>query len=386
MRDERGLFRRAVLGKGAALGVLLAGCSGTEGPTETPSDTPTSTETSVGGGTETPDGTGTPTGETALERFAYPQGATRAGITAEQLLGTHESTVLDSGSVTVTVEGETRYANRTESFDQFGVFDADDVYRRDVGDQLAERVWSPADESVAYVRMDANNRRRFRIDDEVPVRRGVAQLDLFAVLLAGATWGEAVEVVETFEGESAVAYEAAGVADESRLLELLTGDAVTGLTGRVVVTEGGYVHEATYDLTVRRGEESVEQTATATVFSLGETDVSEPSWANTARREGTRFDADITPTEDFVRLKLVNGADLPAGTTGQVTAGQSQSGTAAFGERVTVGDTVYLGFNEAGRLFAEVNDQPLTDVELGSSASAVVELDRFVLYRGTVTT
>lgn len=379
--DERRLYRRALLAKGAALGVVLAGCSGTDSPTETPTDTPTPTPSGAGPGGGTPSETPT---DTALANFDYPEGATRGGIAAAQLAGTHETTVVGAGSATVAVEEETRYGDRTESFEQFGVFDADDVYRRDVGDQLAERVWSPADESVAYVRMDANNRRRYRIDDQVPERTGVARMDLFAALLAGGAWSEATEVVETFEGDAAVRYEATGVADEARLLELLSGDVVTGFEATVTVTARGHVHEATYDLAVRRGTETVERTATATVFSLGETDVSEPSWANTARREGVRFDATITPTEEFVRLKLVNGADLPPGTTVQVRA--RQSGSTTVGGTVSVGDTVFAGFDEAGRLLADVNDQPLASVNLGTSASVVVELDRFVLFRGDLRT
>ncbi|WP_276259348.1 DUF7537 family lipoprotein [Haloglomus litoreum] len=377
--DENPLSRRTLLASGAALGVFLAGCSGTSDeptPTTTPTPTP---DGGNGPGGGTPTGTPTPT-PAALESFDYPAGATRSGIDAARLLGTHEATVTDAGSVTVMVEEETTYENRTETLDRLDAFDSDSVYRRDVRDQVAERAWSPADESVTYVRMDVGDRRRYRIDDSGPGRSSIAGLEPFDALLAGAAWGEARAVVETLDGGTGVVYDATGVADEARLLELLSGQVVTDLTASVTVGAAGYVEEATYDLTVRRDGAVVARTATVTVTSLGETTVPEPSWANTARREGTRFDAGITSSEDFVRLELVNGADLPAQTTVLVTA--DRAGSAAVGETVTVGETVYAGFNEAGKLQVDVGSRPLTDVKLRGPVSVVVELGRFTLFRG----
>lgn len=380
--DERPLYRRALLAGGAALGVALAGCSGTsDGPTPTDTPTPTPDDDGNGPGGGTPTGTRTPT-PSPLETFDYPTGATRSGIDAERLLATHETTVTDAGSVTVMVESETTYENRTETLDRFGAFDTDAVYRRDVRDQIAERAWSPADESVTYVRMDAGDRRRYRIDDSGPERSSIAGLEPFDALLAGATWGEARAVVETLDGGTGVVYDATGVADEARLLELLSGAVVTDLAASVTVGAAGYVEEVTYELTVRRDGAVVARTAEATVMSIGGTTVPEPSWANTARREGTRFAVDIAPSEDFVRLELVNGVDLPSQTT--VTVNTDRSGSTAIGETVSVGDTVFVGFNEAGALRSDVNARPFTDVRFRGAASVLVELGRFTLFRGTV--
>lgn len=377
--DEKPLYRRTLLASGAALGVFLAGCSGTsDGPTPTDTATPTPDDRNGPDG-GTPTGTRTPT-PSALDTFDYPEGATRSGISAEQLLGTHEATVTDAGSVTVMVEAETTYENRTEPSDRLAAFDSGAVYQRDVRDQIAERAWSPADESVTYVRMDAGDRRRYRIDDSGPSRSGIAGLEPFDALLAGAAWGEARAVVETLDGGPGVVYDATGVADEARLLELLSGEQVTGFEASVTIAAAGYVETVTYELTVLSEGERVTRTAEAIATSLGETTVPEPSWANTARREGTRFEVGITPSEDFVRLELANGADIPGQTTVTVTA--DNAGSTTIGETISVGDTVYVGFNEAGKLQSAVNARPLTDVKLRGSTSVVVELGRFTLYRG----
>lgn len=382
--DERRLYRRALLAKGVGVGVLVAGCSGDgDAPSPTPTGTSDPDSTSVGGETETE--TSTSEGS-ALARFDYPEGTSQSGIEAGQLLATHGTTVRDAGSVTVITEGETRYENRTVSNDVFEAFDAGAVYRRDVGDQLATRSWSPADESVTYVRLDVGDRRRFRIDNRDLSRTPIAELKPLDALLAGAAWGEAREVVETVEGDAAVVYDATGVADEARLLELLSGDQVTGLEATVTVTETGYVEEVTYDLTVDRGDETVGRAATGTVLSVGETTVPEPSWANDAEREGVRFDADIRSTEEHVRLKMVNGETIPEQATVSVSpAADDRSGTAQFDQPLSVGDTLYAGFDEEGRLAADVNELPLTSTKLGERASVVVEVGRFPLFRGTVT-
>lgn len=383
--DERRLYRRALLANGVALGVILAGCSGdSDAPTPTPTGTPTPDSTSVGGETGTP--TPTPT-ESALARFDYPEGASRSGIEAEQLLSTHESTVRDAGSVTVIIEVVTRYENRTESRDVFETFDGDAVYRRDVGDQLATRSWSPPDESVTYVRLDVGDRRRFRIDDREPSRTAIAGLEPFDALIVGAAWGGAREVVETVEGGPGVVYDATGVADESRLLELRSGDRVTDLAATLTVTAAGYVEEATYDLTVRQGDETVGRTATATVLSVGDTTVPEPSWAFDVKREGVQFEADIRSTEEHVRMKMVNGETIPGQATVTVTTAQGdQSGTTELGRSLSAGDTLYAGFNGNGRLVADVNDLPITATKLGQRASVAIDLGRFPLFRGEVTT
>jgi hypothetical protein len=371
--DERlAVSRRALLAAGITATASLAGCSGNDSDptattteksgdsTDTPQDTPSPTDTPAPT-TEPPtttERTPTPSGP-SLSEFDYPDGASQSGIDAQALYGAHESTLTGAGSLTVE-------STRTTSFDDFqetlvatNEVSADGVRREvtDEEDNLTETLWSPASEQVAYVQMAAGFEKRYRIDNQAPNPGALAELRRFQVLLAGAEWSEATDVVETADGDYEAVYEATGVADEESLLRIFFGDTLTEFEATVSVTQSGYVGAITYDVTVQTSDRSRREDAAMTVGVVGDTTVDEPEWAETARENGARFDAAPTDDRTAIELEMVNGTDLPGDTRLSLSDGR-QRGETTLSDTLSEGGRLYLSLSEDGSLLVGTDGVP----------------------------
>lgn len=362
MTDDLLVSRRVLLAGGVAASAALAGCSsGTDGETspdagdnDSPNDTSADPQ-------ETPEDP-TPT----LQEFAYPAGASQAGIEAETLAETHRSTIVEGGSATVGNSTERTFSDFQSTTDATHRYTGDGTLRVTEQDGLTETAWSPAGEPVAYVQMDTDFEQRYRVDSEAMGPERLLLLRRFANLLEGMAWGEASGVVDLGEERYAARYESTGVAAESTLLQAVFGQAVSEAEASVAVTQEGTVGSLTYDVTVEREDGTVRQEATLTVAGVGETEVQEPDWAETARSDGVRFD--VQPTEDgrAVELAMTNGAEIAAGARLSFQT-QGQFGDTQLRESLSAGTELYVSFSQGGDML----------VGYGSVPEGATQLDGF---------
>lgn len=381
--------RRAVLAKGAAVSAILAGCSG-NGGSDTPTATGTATDTATDSPTATPSPTESPTATESptpepptVEDFPYPDGASQSGIAPGTLYTTHRSAITDAGSATVAVEQSRSSGEFSSSFTQTNAFSADGLSRTTERSEVTETLWTPSGESAAYVRMDTGFEQRYRIENSAPRPQELLRLQAVEFLLGGASWTAATEVVELGD-EFGVVYDAADVADEERLLRATrSGGTVTEFAASITVTEAGYVRELSYDITTERDGETTQQAATVTTGSLGATSVPEPSWAGTAREDGVRFEASTTDDNRLVALEMVNGVDVPAQTSANLSS-ENSFAFGSLGQSVSVGDTLYLGISGGGELLAGVNQRPDGGTDLGRFVFISLDFEAFTLFDGDI--
>jgi hypothetical protein len=372
MDEKPETSRRALLLSGVTVAASLAGCSGGGDATDTPepaatstgteTPTPTATETSTPTATETSTPTATPTPESpgpSLEEFDYPEGADRSGVDPAVLFRTHQSTLTDAGSVTLTGE----LSRRGEDFEETLGMErrigdgAVATTSEDRGDSLTESLWSPSGDSLAYVRLESGFDQRYRIDNQAPEPNRVAEFRRFQSLLRGAEWGEATEVVPAGEEQYAVTYEATGVADEERLLRYQFGDSVAEFEATIAVSQGGYIRELSYDVTTDTPRGPRQQTVTMTVGAVGETTVEEPDWADTAREEGIRFEASTAGDGTAIELEMVNGGQVPAEARVSLSDANGR-GTRQLSDPVTPGDSLSLSLSDNNELLVGTGGPP----------------------------
>lgn len=382
--------RRALLLSGVATAVSLAGCSGGDESTDTPEPTPTPTltdtvtPTDTAAPTATETETPTPTPEDpapSLDEFAYPEGADRGSVSSSRLFRTHQSTLTDTGSVTLTGE----VTKRTDDFKETLVLErrlADSgvaTTREDVGDNLTESLWSPSDGSAAYVRLESGFDERYRIDDEAPAPNQIVEFRQFQQLLQGANWGEATEVVPAGENQYAVTYEATGIADEQRLARLQFGGSITEFDATIAVSQAGYLREISYDITTETSNGPRQRTVTMTVEAVGETTVEEPEWAETAREEGIQFEASTADDGTTVELKMVNGGEIPADARVSLRD-RNGRGEKRLSEAVTPGDSLFLSLSDNNELLVGTDAAPEGGRLFEESVRATVRHRGFELF------
>jgi len=378
MVNERMVSRRSVLASGVALSAALAGCSGgggsdgTETATDADTDTAADTDTETATATET---TAEP-GPTP-EEFEYPDGASRDGVDGATLFGTHESTVTGAGTLTVEGEITREFPDFSDTETMTNKIGSDGVAGTIESGDLTETLWSPDGESLAYVQMATGFEERYRIDNEPPRPRELAELRRFQGLLRGAAWSEALEVVEVPSGY-AVTYESTGVADENALLQVVPGESVSEVEARIAVTQSGYVREIAYDISVARGSDTVRQDAMLTVGSVGDTSVPEPEWADTAREEGVRFERRLTADGRGVELEMVNGAEISADARVALSDGRGR-GQGQLSEPLAEGDRLFLALSDGGELLTARDGLPDGARQLEGFARATIRYRAYQL-------
>lgn len=369
MGDDQRFTRRNVLATGAAATAALAGCtSGNEPDADAEGQDEPESETA------TP--TSTPAAPT-LEEFQYPDGASQDGVDREALASTHRSAIIDAGSHTLEMDrtetfgGQSQSSEITKKWASAGVSVVTDG-------QLTETLWSPSDERAGYVQMDTGFEQRYRIDNVAPTAEEVSDVSRFEQLVGGVVWSEATEVVEDAAGDYAVVYEAMGVGDEETLSRLIYGE-VTDLQATIAVSEAGHVSELSYDITVEQEHGSIGEKVDATVTAVGETELEEPSWLETAQNEGAQFEMRLTENDEVIELEMVNGTEIPS------DAGVSASSGGKFGstqvpEAISIGDRLNVAVVGDDELAVAVNESPSETAPLGGFVRATLRFDQYTLF------
>lgn len=380
MGEKTKTSRRALLLLGIATASSLAGCSGGDESTNSPESTATPTNTP----TATPTETETPTPEDpapSLDEFAYPEGADQNGVDPTGLFETHQSTLTDAGSATLTGE----LTRSTDDFEETVALerrlsDGDiATSREDMGDGLTELRWSPSGDSAAYVQLKSGFNERYRIDNEAPNLNRVVMFSRFQRLLQGAEWGEATEVVSAGENQYAVKYEATGIANEQRLLRLQFGDSVTEFDATIAVSQAGYLREISYDITTESSNGSRQETSTTSVKAVGETTVEEPNWAETAREKGIQFKASTADDQTSIKLEMVNGGKVPADARVSLSDANGR-GEGNISEPVTPGDSLSLSLSDSNELLVGTDGPPDGGRTLKRFARATIRYRAFELF------
>lgn len=351
--------RRYVLAGAAAASIPLAGCgsstSDDSGSSDDSAEGAGGNETEVSGGDETEDEStnqteGAEDAGPTLDEFSYPDGAARDGVDDAALFGTHESTLVEAGSLTLESERVDRFDGTEFSRTQTNRFDTNDISVELTENGETEQFWSPADEDVAYVRMESGFDQAFRVDERAPQAAEVTGLNEFNRYLTEVEWGAATEVVEVADGFGVV-YESVGYSDRLSFGEMEEFDAA------ITVTEAGYVSRLAYAQTEDRDGDTVEIDAEVGVTAVGETTVEEPDWADTAREEGIRFD--VAPTDDGTafRLELTNGDEVSSDARVRLRDDRG-SADAGLSRSLSVGDALFVGLSEAGDLLTDSGGAP----------------------------
>jgi hypothetical protein len=340
------------LASAAAISIPLAGCSGSTSDNSTAPNA--STEESSGGDGDgddsAPQTDDTEDAGPTLDEFAYPNGADRDGVDGAALFSTHESTLVEAGSLTY--EGDRTDVFNGDEFQQTQTnkFDANDISRELTEGEETEQHWSPAGEDVAYVRMESGFDQAYRVDNRAPPTGEVTGLGEFRQYLSEVEWGEATEVVETADGFGVV-YESIGYSDRLGFGEMEEFDAA------VTVTESGYVSELEYAQTMNQGGDTVEFDVASAVTSVGETTVEEPDWADTAREDGVRFDVALTDDGTAFRLELTNGNEVSSDARVRLRD-DGGSASSSLPRALSVGDVLFVGLSETGDLLTDENGAP----------------------------
>jgi hypothetical protein len=380
MKDNISVSRRSLLATGAALSVTLAGCSGNDdsGTTDTPESTPegTATPESTPEQTPTPESTPEEDPTPSLSEFDYPEGASQDGLDSSTIYSTHESTVIDAGSLTLTTDTNRTIDSFEESVTRVNEFDARNIHVtvEQADNSPTEYQWSPSDEDLTYVQMESGFNTEYRIDNQAPDTNTVTGLNPFKQYLTATEWGEAKEVVETADGYG-VTYSSTGVSQPRNI----HGGEFDEYEASVTVSESGYVAELTYDLTVTfdDGAKQREQ-VTASLSKVGETTVEEPEWASTARDEGVQFDVSLTDSGTAYKIEMVNGDEVPENTRINLRSDRGR-GSQNLSQALSVGDTLYLGLSNTGELLLETDQVPDGASELSGFISIRMRSD-FALF------
>jgi hypothetical protein len=371
MKEEPSISRRSLLASGLAVSAGIAGCSGTESsqPSETPRTDSSGTASSRT--TEPP----APT----LSEFEFPAGASTDGIDGAGLYETHESTITERGSFTLTSDMSVTQPDYDSSRTVTNTFSADGLTRETERSFLVESLWSPSDEDAAYVQLTSDyDGSAYRIDNQAPSRDRIAQLPRFEQVLSGAEWGEPTGVVPAGDGFAAT-YDSVGIADEQSLYGLVFGDAITAFEASVTVAESGYVHALSLDITVETSDGSRNETMDTTVDSVGDTVVEAPHWAEKARTEGVQFTMTAAADQTAIELEMVNGAAVSPDTRVLFASGREYA-EAEISTELTVGDRLYLSFSESGEVLVEEGAVPAGATQLGPEASVAVSWQALLLF------
>lgn len=343
--------RRYILTSAAAASISLAGCS-----SSTPDESASSNGSADGSDTEEDgDGSETETDESenstpSLEEFAYPTGTDQSGVDAGALFNAHESTLVEAGSLTLDQERVDRFDGTEFSQTRTNEFEANNVSLALTEDGETEQFWSPADEDVAYVRMESGFDQAYRVDERAPPAAEVTGLNEFNRYLTEVEWGEATEVVEVADGFG-VTYESVGYSDRLSFGEMEEFDAA------ITVSESGYVSDLEYAQTENRNGDTVELNAESAVTAIGETTVEEPDWAETAREEGVRFDVAFTDDGTAFRLELTNGDEVSSDARLRLRDGRG-SANRGLSQALSVGDVLFVGLSESGDLLTGSDGAP----------------------------
>ncbi|SDF75475.1 hypothetical protein SAMN04488067_10839 [Halorubrum xinjiangense] len=343
--------RRYILASAAAASISLAGCSGSA-----PDESTSPNGSGDGSNTEEDeDGSETQSEESedstpSLGEFAYPTGTDRSGVDAGELFNTHESTLVDAGSLTLDQERVDIFDGNEFSRTLTNEFEANNISVGLTEDGETEQFWSPADEDVAYVRLESGFDQAYRVDERAPPAAEVTGLNEFNRYLTEVEWGEATEVVEVADGYG-VTYESVGYSDRLSFGEMEEFDAA------ITVSESGYVSDLEYAQTEDRNGDTVEIDAESAVMAVGETTVEEPDWAETAREEGVRFDVTFTDDGTAFRLELTNGDEVSTEARVRLRDGRG-SASRNLSQALSVGDVLFVGLSETGDLVTDSDGAP----------------------------
>ncbi|OYR74770.1 DUF7537 family lipoprotein [Halorubrum ezzemoulense] len=344
--------RRYVLTSAAAVSLPLAGCSGSTPDESAP---PNGSEEASDGDDGDDNGSENQTESTedaapTLDDFDYPDGARQDGVDGATLFGTHESTLVEAGSLTH--EGE-----RTDVFDdnefsqtQTSKFDDNAVSREVTENGETERVWSPADEDVAYVRMESGFEQAYRVDERAPPTDEVTGLSEFRRYISEVEWGAATELVET-AGGLGVVYESVGYSERLSFGEMREFDA------SITVSDSGFVSQLEYDQTELQGGETIAFDVTAAITAVGDTSVDEPDWADAAREQGVRFDVAFTDDGTAFRVEMTGGDDVSRDARIRLRD-ERGSASSRLSEPLSVGDVLFVGLSESGGLLIDESEAP----------------------------
>lgn len=334
--------RRLLALAGTVSTVAVAGCtssddSGEDEPTESTDETQTEADS-----------------ETSLDEFEFPEHASREGIDAVSVTDEHLDTIQDSGSVTVSRSSEREYERHSSEEQLEARLSTDGIRTTRDRDGYQEQIWTEIGDSRGLIRRDGGFQETFQITSEAPRTSeilGEHTLELFA---EGFSFGEAEAAVE-IDGTLTVQYDVESVADSTTLEQLVHADSVEDATGSAFVTEDGVLKRFSYDIEYGAHGESMSETLETTYRDIGDTTVTEPDWAETARAEGRQFTA--TKTDDgYLELELANGDSISAGSNVDISI-PSGHGNQQLSEALTVGDRIVVGADDAG-LSIEINDTP----------------------------
>ncbi|MFC6755481.1 MULTISPECIES: hypothetical protein [Haloarcula] len=349
--------RRALLTVGAGACAALAGCGGDGAPTETAPGTDAEQQPTDSPGSDTVDGSG------AVE-FDYPSGTSESGVENETLRFAHQEKVEAAGSATRTTES-THGSLATTDVEKFD--DEGNLFSEYRGQLVTQQSWVPADEDVEYVRVEKGDQTAYRIEDPVGGTGGVATLgDTFVFLET--VWGPAETVVETDDGP-AVRYES----DEVDTGDERISNTISSYDATLTVTEEGYIREFTFDVTEGESGESTDQSMTTTLSDVGETDLSVPTWLETARSDGVQFEASVRSDGAVFVLSMKNGM-VPADATVELEDDQARKNGALL-TSLSPGDTLYVGFSESDELLVHTDEPPADARSLSGRADISIKAD-----------
>ncbi|WP_206424997.1 hypothetical protein [Halosimplex salinum] len=372
--EDESFSRRAILRSGGVLAATaVAGCSGDGGDTDTPAatdspaptptatatptETPTATPSPSPTATETPTATPTPTEEPlpTVDEFEYADGASADGLSAS-LVSAHTGTITDAGSVTIAEQGQRDRSNSPASPVDVTrrVGSAGVLQERDTGD-VTERLWASTSESDAFVQLDAGFEQRYRIDSSGPSPDQALGADRLELLLRAGEWGGVTEITEQ-NGRPVAEYVTSTAAHDQSALRLVGGDSLDAFQARIFLTQGGYLSRYEYDITATDGDQTVTATRTASFTGVGDTDVSQPDWYDTAVAEGYQFEAQIVEDNQALRLDVTNGT--PVEQLDVVLDSRSGHGRGSISESVSEGDTLYLSYTGDRTLTYGINELP----------------------------
>ncbi|WP_436343911.1 DUF7537 family lipoprotein [Natronorubrum sp. FCH18a] len=360
--------RRLLALAGTVSTVAVAGCTSSDDSEE---DEPT----------ESTDETQEADSETSLDDFEFPEHASREGIDAVHITDEHLNTIQDSGSVTVSRSSEREFGRHSnEEHLEAQLSRAGIRATWDRGD-YEEATWTEIGDSRGLIRRDGGFQETFQITSEAPHTSeilGEHTLELFA---EGFSFGEAEAAVE-IDGSLTAQYDVESVADSTTVERLVHADSIDDATGSVFVTEDGTLKRYSYDIEFDAHGESRSQSIETTYFDIGETTVTEPDWAETARAEGRQFTA--TKTDDgYLELELANGDSISAGSNVDISTPAGHENQ-QLSEALTVGDRIVMGADSAG-LSIEINGTP--DSSSGIDTRHVylhIRSDGLPIYDGSV--
>lgn len=336
--EETSATRRALLGVGAALcgGCLRltaeqqpAGGPGTErtGSPASGSTPTTNADVSPASRSGTADGT-------AADGIVYPPGVGDDGVTVA--LAFEHRALVSGTSCTVTVTEERRHG--TERIRR-RIADGSraHVIREDDGGSVEE--WLTGD--VAYARAEERGGTVYDLDREYYFdRRHLTGTRLLEPLLETGTF--VPTGVEERDGTPLVRIEADG-ADSDAIARRFGGDSIAAFDGEGFVTEEGLVRRLTATYAIERPDETLTRRTEIRTGAVGDTDVSAPTWIETAAERAPRFEAGLVDDGAFVELSHVGGDGVPVGVSVNLSAMQGESHRHTYLDGgIEAGETLYF--------------------------------------------